>query len=55
MGVLLMLMTIGGLIVAAILLVISFFTKQIWLQKSRFGRRSDCGLFSTSLCCSVFR
>lgn len=34
MGILLMLMTIGGLICAAILLVISFFTKQSWLRKT---------------------
>ncbi len=37
MGVLLMLMTIGGLVAAFILLVISVFTKKAWLQKFVFG------------------
>lgn len=37
MGVLLMLMTIGGLITAFVLLVISFFTKNLWLNKFVFG------------------
>jgi hypothetical protein len=36
MGVLLMLMTIGGLISAAILLITSFLTKKIWLRKLVF-------------------
>src|SRR5437667_11272121 len=33
MGVLLMLMTIGGLVVAAILLAVSLFTKKTWLTR----------------------
>ena len=37
MGVLLMLMTIGGLLVAAILLIISFWTKKKWLTKFVVG------------------
>ena len=37
MGVLLMLMTIGGLITAIVLLGISVFTKRIWLGKFVFG------------------
>lgn len=37
MGVVLMLMTIGGLICAAILLVISYFTKKIWLRTFVLG------------------
>lgn len=37
MGVLLMLMTIGGLIVAAILFAISIFTKKAWLRNFVFG------------------
>lgn len=37
MGVLLMLMTIGGLIVAAFLLAISLFTKKAWLTKFTLG------------------
>ena len=37
MGVLLMLMTIGGLIVAAVLLAISLFTKKAWLRNFVFG------------------
>lgn len=37
MGVLLMLMTIGGLVVAAILFAISVFTKKIWLRNFVFG------------------
>jgi hypothetical protein len=36
MGVLLLLMTIGGLILAAILLIISFLTKKTWLRKFVF-------------------
>jgi hypothetical protein len=37
MGVLLMLMTIGGLTVAAVLLVIAVFTKKAWLRNFVFG------------------
>ena len=37
MGVLLMLMTIGGLFVAAILLIISFWTKKNWLTRFVIG------------------
>jgi len=37
MGVLLMLMTIGGVISAFILLIISIFTKKTWLRKFVFG------------------
>ncbi len=37
MGVLLMLMTIGGLIVAAILLAVSLFRKKTWLTKFTLG------------------
>jgi len=37
MGVLLMLMTIGGLITAAILLIIAIATKRSWLKKFVFG------------------
>ena len=37
MGVLLMLMTIGGVIVAGILLAVSIFTKRTWLTKFTFG------------------
>lgn len=37
MGVLLMLMTIGGLFVAAILLIVSFWKKINWLKKFVFG------------------
>lgn len=37
MGVLLMLMTIGGVIVAAVLLAISLFTKKTWLTKFAVG------------------
>ncbi|MEO8041744.1 MAG: DUF4352 domain-containing protein [Acidobacteriota bacterium] len=37
MGVLLMLMTIGGLLVAAVLLAISIYTKKIWLRNFVFG------------------
>src|SRR5258706_12180465 len=37
MGVLLMLMTIGGLIVAAVMLVISVATGKAWLRKFVFG------------------
>jgi hypothetical protein len=37
MGVILMLMTIGGLIVAVILLVIAFITKKSWLKKFVMG------------------
>jgi hypothetical protein len=37
MGVLLMAMTIGGLIVAAVLLVVSVYTKKIWLRNFVFG------------------
>ena len=37
MGVLLMLMTIGGLIVAAVLLAVSLFTKKTWLTKFTLG------------------
>jgi hypothetical protein len=37
MGVLLMLMTIGGLIVAGILLAFSLFTKKVWLTKFSLG------------------
>ena len=37
MGVLLMLMTMGGLLVAAILLIISFWTKKKWLTKFVVG------------------
>ena len=37
MGVLLMLMTIGGLVVAAVLLVVSLVTKKTWLTKFTLG------------------
>jgi hypothetical protein len=37
MGVLLMLMTIGGLVVATILLAVSLFTKKTWLTKFTLG------------------
>ena len=37
MGVLLMLMTIGGLVVATILLAVSLFTKKAWLAKFTLG------------------
>jgi len=37
MGVLLMLMTIGGLVVAAVMLAISLFTKKTWLAKFTLG------------------
>lgn len=37
MGVLLMLMTIGGLVVAALLLVASLVTKKVWLAKFTLG------------------
>ena len=37
MGVLLMLMTIGGLVVAAVLFAISIFTKKTWLRNFVFG------------------
>jgi hypothetical protein len=37
MGVLLMLMTIGGLVVAAILLIVSLITKKRWLTKFTLG------------------
>ncbi len=49
MGVLLILMTIGGLIVAAVLLVLSLFTKRAWLAKFTLGGISIWFVFYTTI------
>lgn len=49
MGVLLMLMTIGGVITAFILLMISIFTKKAWLRKFVFGAVAAWFVFYTIL------
>ncbi len=49
MGILLMVMTIGGLVTAFILLVISIFTKMAWLRKFVFGAVAAWFVFYTIL------